>query len=212
MLQGRADRRNAILKEVEAYQKIHDRKTVPLTSLQPLLANISSYLLGESEQDEFGDVEDEDLMLAESTDLVTTSASTKRATSSDFDDIASSKRLRGDDDAASIALAEGILKKTWGFPHFRLKQQQAITRLINGGSAVVVFPTGGGKSLVYQVPALAFNDHDKHCGRSPGGGLTLVVSPLIALMKVGFCGLPMIRMEMFLIIEHQGLNLVLGSS
>ncbi|KAL8779107.1 MAG: hypothetical protein Q9213_007096 [Squamulea squamosa] len=80
-------------------------------------------------------------------------------------------------------LAESILQKTWGFPEFRLKQEQAIARLISGGSTAVVFPTGGGKSLVYQIPALAFDQYDEHCGRSPGKGVTLVVSPLIALMK-----------------------------
>ena len=147
---------------------------------------MSSHLQGEIESDEFGDVEDEDLILAESAESAATSLSTKRTTPSDSNGIASPKRLKVDnDDAASVALAERILKGTWGFPHFRLRQQQAITRLINGRSAVVVFPTGGGKSLVYQVPALAFDEYDKQCDRSPGGGVTLVVSPLIALMKVG---------------------------
>lgn len=90
-------------------------------------------------------------------------------------------------DGTAVALAEEILQKTWGFPHFRFKQEQAIARLIEGGSAVVVFPTGGGKSLVYQIPALAFEEYDVHCDQTPGKGVTLVVSPLIALMKVSLC-------------------------
>ena len=71
-----------------------------------------------------------------------------------------------------------------GFPKFRLNQEAAIARLLEGGSAAVVFPAGGGKSLVYQIPALAFDEYDELSGRPPGGGVTLVVSPLIALMKV----------------------------
>lgn len=52
--------------------------------------------------------------------------------------------------------------------------------MIAGGSASVVFPTGSGKSLLYQVPALAFEQLDENA--KPG--VTLVISPLIALMKV----------------------------
>lgn len=87
--------------------------------------------------------------------------------------------------ALATELARRVLMKTWGFKAFLLKQEQAVSRLITGGSAVVVFPTGGGKSLVYQVPAIAFEEWDKLNGvetRNPG--VTLVVSPLIALMKV----------------------------
>ena len=146
---------------------------------------MTSHLQDKVEDDEFGDVEDDDLILAESNNATnTTGPRSKRTTPLEFGDLTRSKKPRVLDDRMSVSLAEQILQGTWGFPHFRLKQQQAIARLIEGGSAVVVFPTGGGKSLVYQVPALAFNDYDKHCGRSPGGGVTLVVSPLIALMKV----------------------------
>ena len=82
-------------------------------------------------------------------------------------------------------LATGILTRIFGVKEFRLKQEPAIARIIAGGSAVVVFPTGGGKSLCYQIPALAFADIDKNdSARSTDqGGITLVVSPLIALMK-----------------------------
>jgi superfamily II DNA helicase RecQ len=87
-------------------------------------------------------------------------------------------------DSRAVTLANDTLKDVWRYSSFRLEQEAAITRLICGGSAVVIFPTGGGKSLVYQVPALAFDKFDELCGRPPGRGVTLVVSPLIALMKV----------------------------
>lgn len=190
LLQSRSDHRDAILLQVKTYQAIQDRKTVPLDGLQPLLASEASFLQeefvdhedikGENEHDEFDEIEDEDLMLAEEAP-----SSSKRITPDDFDDESSPKKLKIEHDATSVSLAGSILQKTWGFPNFRHKQEQAIARLISGGSAAVVFPTGGGKSLVYQIPALAFDDYDEHCGRSPGGGVTLVVSPLIALMKVG---------------------------
>ena len=83
----------------------------------------------------------------------------------------------------SSPLAREILRDIWGYPRFRLKQEEAISRVINGGSAVVVFPTGGGKSLVYQIPALAFDRYDEDNGQEKGG-VTFVISPLIALMKV----------------------------
>jgi len=87
-------------------------------------------------------------------------------------------------DPLAVSLARRILSDTWGYSAFRLAQEDAISRLICGGGALVVFPTGGGKSLVYQVPALAFDEYDQLCGRQAGKGVTLVVSPLIALMKV----------------------------
>lgn len=63
------------------------------------------------------------------------------------------------------------LKQHFGFTKFRPGQREALEILMAGRSAAVVFPTGGGKSLCYQLPALLLE------------GLTLVVSPLIALMK-----------------------------
>lgn len=133
--------------------------------------------------DEFDNVEDDDLLLAESTASNVKTADSKRKQPEDFlNGPISKKTCIGDTKA--LNLAKKILRETWGFADFRLKQQVAITRLSEGGNAVVIFPTGGGKSLVYQVPALAFNDYDKLSGRKAGGGVTLVVSPLIALMKV----------------------------
>lgn len=64
-----------------------------------------------------------------------------------------------------------VLKKHFGYDTFRDGQEAVIARLLAGQSAAAVFPTGGGKSLCYQLPALCLD------------GLTLVVSPLLALMK-----------------------------
>ncbi|TVQ90425.1 MAG: ATP-dependent DNA helicase RecQ [Deltaproteobacteria bacterium] len=64
-----------------------------------------------------------------------------------------------------------LLLERFGFPGFRPGQKQIIQHVVSGGDALVVMPTGAGKSLCYQVPALA------------RGGLAIVVSPLIALMK-----------------------------
>jgi len=63
------------------------------------------------------------------------------------------------------------LQQTFQLQAFRPGQQAVIDALLSGRSALAVFPTGGGKSLCYQLPALMFS------------GVTLVVSPLIALMK-----------------------------
>ncbi len=135
------------------------------------------------DSDDFGDIDDEDLLLAESSDCAVRNF-TKRTTPADFEDNLDYKKPKVHGHPDAITLAEGILQKIWGFPQFRLKQEAAIARLIEGGSAAVVFPTGGGKSLVYQIPALAFDEYDELSGRQPGRGVTLVVSPLIALMKV----------------------------
>jgi ATP-dependent DNA helicase RecQ len=64
-----------------------------------------------------------------------------------------------------------VLRTVWGYPAFRGRQAEVVEHLLGGGDALVLMPTGGGKSLCYQVPALCL------------GGLTLVVSPLIALMQ-----------------------------
>lgn len=81
--------------------------------------------------------------------------------------------------------ATRALTEHFGMKEFRLKQEHVISRILGGGSAAVVFPTGGGKSLCFQIPALAFAVEDSTTGaRDKGGyGITLVVSPLLALMK-----------------------------
>jgi ATP-dependent DNA helicase RecQ len=74
-----------------------------------------------------------------------------------------------------------ILKKRFGHAAFRGQQEAIIDRTVAGGHSLVIMPTGGGKSLCYQVPALLHAAaEDKESSRNP---LTLVLSPLIALMK-----------------------------
>ena len=69
------------------------------------------------------------------------------------------------------AALQQLLRERFGLSSFRPAQEAVITALMAGNSALAVFPTGSGKSLCYQLPALMWE------------GLTLVVSPLIALMK-----------------------------
>ena len=71
----------------------------------------------------------------------------------------------------SIADALTSLRQHFGFDDFREGQREVIGAILEGKDAVVVMPTGSGKSLCYQLPAMML------------GGATLVVSPLIALMK-----------------------------
>jgi superfamily II DNA helicase RecQ len=63
--------------------------------------------------------------------------------------IVSSKRLKVYPVTSHIA--RKVLKNTFGLSGFRLKQEEAIARLLEGSNAAVIFPTGGGKSLCYQV-------------------------------------------------------------
>jgi ATP-dependent DNA helicase RecQ len=64
-----------------------------------------------------------------------------------------------------------FMRRVFGFPGFRDGQEEILESVLAGEDALVIMPTGGGKSLCYQVPAFL------------GSGITLVVSPLIALMK-----------------------------
>jgi ATP-dependent DNA helicase RecQ len=72
------------------------------------------------------------------------------------------------------AQALDVLQEVFGYTSFRGPQAGIVAHVLGGGDALVLMPTGGGKSLCYQVPALL-----RH---RQGLGVTVVVSPLIALM------------------------------
>ena len=63
-----------------------------------------------------------------------------------------------------------ILKKYWGFDQFRPLQEDIIKSVLDGNDTLGLMPTGGGKSITFQVPALAMQ------------GMALVVTPIISLM------------------------------
>jgi RecQ family ATP-dependent DNA helicase len=101
-------------------------------------------------------------------------------------------------EAATVEVARGdqsltgLLARTFGFPAFRANQEEVCHAAIAGRDVLLVMPTGAGKSLCYQLPAIA------------RGGTALVISPLIALMedqaaKLAACGLNVARI-------HSGLD------
>ena len=73
--------------------------------------------------------------------------------------------------AAAPGTALDVLQRTFGHPAFRGPQAGIVEHIAGGGDCLVLMPTGGGKSLCYQVPALL------------RAGTGIVVSPLIALMQ-----------------------------
>ncbi|GAA5241866.1 hypothetical protein BMMON2_46880 [Burkholderia mallei] len=68
-----------------------------------------------------------------------------------------------------------ILNEVFGYPAFRGQQGEIVEHVAAGGDCLVLMPTGGGKSLCYQIPALVRSE--------AGRGAGIVVSPLIALMQ-----------------------------
>ena len=80
------------------------------------------------------------------------------------------------------------IARTWGYGSLRPLQQRAMLADLEGRDSLVVLPTGGGKSLCYQAPAVL------------RGGTTVVISPLIALMKdqvdgLRACGVPAVQLD-----------------
>ena len=78
--------------------------------------------------------------------------------------------MTGNSDKIGLQL-KATLHKYWGYSEFRLGQEAIIHSVMEGRDTLALMPTGGGKSLTYQVPTLARE------------GLCIVITPLIALMK-----------------------------
>jgi ATP-dependent DNA helicase RecQ len=97
--------------------------------------------------------------------------------------------------SVQISQAKSILKRVFGYDTFWPLQEDVIVHLLDKQDALVVLPTGGGKSLCYQIPALLFE------------GLTIVVSPLLSLMKdqvdqLKECGVPAVFLNSTLTAEQ----------
>src|SRR5438093_5028157 len=89
---------------------------------------------------------------------------------------------------SSVEQLQQIILEHWGYPTLRPFQEQAMKAVLDGRDSLVVLPTGGGKSLCYQAPAVLRGD------------TTVVVSPLISLMKdqvdsLQACGVPAIQID-----------------
>src|SRR5438552_12210239 len=89
---------------------------------------------------------------------------------------------------SSVQQLQQIILEHWGYPTLRRFQEQAMKAVLDGRDSLLVLPTGGGKSLCYQAPAIVRGD------------TTVVVSPLIALMKdqvdgLRACGVPAIQLN-----------------
>src|ERR671920_1776873 len=100
------------------------------------------------------------------------------------------------EEAATVRRPLEVLADRFGFESFLPGQEQVVEALLAGRSALAVFPTGAGKSLCYQLPALLLD------------GVTVVVSPLIALMKdqIDFLaerGIPAARLDSSLAAAEQ---------
>ncbi|KAJ8129591.1 hypothetical protein O1611_g4045 [Lasiodiplodia mahajangana] len=120
-------------------------------------------------------------------------AGSKRA-NADHDAIAQHPSKRAKQDSSTHeqynSIARSILKQKFGYDDFRHEQAAAIKSILTGENVLVIFPTGAGKSLCYQIPGIAFEELDtaglterQSKTAAIGSGITIVVSPLIALMK-----------------------------
>ena len=75
------------------------------------------------------------------------------------------------DESAQVSDASQVLNRVFGYSSFRGAQEEIFGHVTDGGNCLVLMPTGGGKSLCYQIPALLRD------------GVGVVISPLIALMQ-----------------------------
>src|SRR5215831_695258 len=88
----------------------------------------------------------------------------------------------------SLDSLKAIIQRHWGFPALRPLQERAMRAVLEDRDSLVVLPTGGGKSLCYQAPAVLRGD------------TTVVISPLISLMKdqvdsLQACGVPAVQID-----------------
>src|SRR5712691_12210189 len=91
-------------------------------------------------------------------------------------------------DAEGLSDVLAVVRRHWGFDSLRPLQAAAMQTVLDGRDSLLVLPTGGGKSLCYQAPAVVRGD------------TTVVISPLISLMKdqvdsLQACGLPAIQLD-----------------
>lgn len=130
---------------------------------------------------------DDDIMEIETQGAAATAAAIAASSKNSVTAIASTTTARAPLAAASSSIiivdhsknpyyaeAERVLKNTYGLPNFRVNQLEAILGTMEGRDVLILMPTGGGKSLCYQVPAV--------CKGGKARGVTVVISPLIALM------------------------------
>src|SRR6266849_4677461 len=97
---------------------------------------------------------------------------------------------------SSVEQLKRIILEHWGYPTLRPFQEQAMKAVLDDRDSLVVLPTGGGKSLCYQAPAVLRGD------------TTVVVSPLISLMKdqvdsLRTCGVPAVQIDSSLSLEER---------
>jgi hypothetical protein len=112
-----------------------------------------------SDNDEFGFSSGDEAALAIACDgLDASNDFTKRKYPAESDDIQpSAKRQISNSYPSMSPLGVKVLREHFGLDQFRLEQEAVVSRILEGGSAVVVFPTGGGKSLCYQVNSLSIS-------------------------------------------------------